>query len=117
MLLPLDSPHWKDITACYDRGRAHDLLCEIVTTGRLGEAWPEFRDEILHQGTIYGMTSAALPHLIRLAPSLTRDEQRDLWIDIAFLVFNGAGSWDGQEPVPGLQETLTRSLDEAETLV
>ena len=116
MLLPLDSPHWKDITACYDRDRALELLREIVETRSLGEAWTEFRDEIFHQGTIYGMTSAALPHLIRLAPSLTADEQRDLWIEIAFLVYNGAGSWDGREPVPGMQETLTQSLGDAGTL-
>lgn len=116
MLLPLESPVWKDISACYDNVRAHELLCGFVESGRLGEQWSEFRDEIYHQGTIYGMTSAALPHLIRLAPSLSRDEQRDLWIDIAFLVYNGAGSWDGREPVPGMQQTLTEALDDAETL-
>ena len=116
MVLPLDSPHWKDVTACHDRERALTLLREIVETRSLGEKWADFRDEIYHQGTIYGMTSAALPHLIRLAPSLTPEEQCDLWIDIAFLLNNGAGDWDGREPVPGMQETLTQYLREAEPL-
>lgn len=96
--------------------RAHDLLCGIVASGQLGEQWPELRDHLFHQGTIYDMTSAALPHLIRLAPSLSRDEQRELWVDIAFLAYSGAGSWRGHEPVPGMQQTLTDALGEAEVL-
>jgi hypothetical protein len=116
VLLPLGSPVWKDLTACYDNVRAHDLLCGIVASGQLGEQWPELRDHLFHQGTIYDMTSAALPHLIRLAPSLSRDEQRELWVDIAFLAYSGAGSWRGHEPVPGMQQTLTDALGEAEVL-
>ena len=116
MLLPLDSPHWNDLTACYSTPRAIELLREIVSTGRLGEAWGELHDEIIHQGTVYGATSAALPHLIRLAPSLTPDEQRQLWIDVAFLIVAGADEFDGNEPVPGMQETLTQSLRDAEPL-
>jgi hypothetical protein len=62
------------------------------------------------------VTSAALPHLIRLAPSLPADEQRDLWIEVAFLIIAGADSFNGKEPVPGMQETLTQSLRDAEPL-
>jgi hypothetical protein len=116
MLLPLDSPRWNDLTACYSTPRAIELLREIVSTGRLGEAWQELREEITHQGSVYGVTSAALPHLIRLAPSLTPDEQRDLWIEVGFLITAGADSFDGNEPVPGMQETLTQSLRDAEPL-
>jgi hypothetical protein len=116
MLLPLDSPHWNDLTACYSTPRAIELLRQIVSSRRLGQAWREFHDEIIHQGTVYGVTSAALPHLIRLAPLLTPDEQRDLWIAVGFLVTAGAGSFDGKEPVPGMQETLTQSLRDAERL-
>ena len=118
MLLPLDSPHWNDLTACYSNStpRVIELLRQIVSTGRLGEAWGELHDEIIHQGTVYGVTSAALPHLIRLAPSLTPDEQRQLWIDVAFLIVAGADKFDGNEPVPGMQETLTQSLRDAEPL-
>jgi hypothetical protein len=101
MLLPLDSPHWNDLTACQSAARAVELLRQIVSTGRLDEAWRELHDEIIHQGSVYGVTSAALPHLIRLAPSLTPDEQRDLWIEVALLIIAGADSFDGNEPVPG----------------
>jgi hypothetical protein len=111
MLLPLDSPHWNDLTACYSTARAIELLRQIVSMGRLGEAWQEF-----HEGSVYGVTSAALPHLIRLAPSLTPDEQRHLWIEVAFLIIAGADRFDGNEPVPGMQETLTQSLRDAEPL-
>src|SRR5262245_53417584 len=116
MLLPLDSPRWNGLTACYSTPRAIELLRQIVSTGRLGEAWRELHGEIIHQGTVYGVTSAALPYLIRLAPSLTPDEQRDLWIEVGFLVTAGAGSFDGMEPVPGMQDTLTQSLRDAEPL-
>jgi hypothetical protein len=116
MLLPLDSPHWNDLTACQSAARAVELLRQIVSTGRLGEAWRELHDEIIHQGSVYGVSSAALPHLIRLAPSLTPDEQRDLWIEVGLLIIAGADSFDGNEPVPGMQETLTRSLCDAEPL-
>jgi hypothetical protein len=61
MLLPLDSPHWNDLTACYSAPRAIELLRQIVSAGRLGEAWEELRDEITHQGSVYGVTWAALP--------------------------------------------------------
>jgi hypothetical protein len=95
---------------------ALEALREIVATGRLGEAWKRLQDEIQHQRSVYGVTSAALPHLIRLAPSLTPDEQIDLWIEVGFLITAGAGSFDGKEPVPGMQETLTQSLRDAEPL-
>jgi len=116
MLLPLDSPHWHDLSACWSAKRAIELLRQIVSTGQLGEAWQQLQEEIIHQGTVYGVTAAALPHLIRLAPSLTPDEQRELWIDVAFMVTAGADSFDGNEPVSGMQETLTQSLRDAEPL-
>ncbi|KRR15916.1 hypothetical protein CQ14_29050 [Bradyrhizobium lablabi] len=116
MLLPLDSPHWHDLTACWSAERAIELLRQIVSTGRLGEAWDQLHEEITHQGSVYGVTSAALPHLIRLAPSLTPVEQHNLWIEIGLLITAGADSFDGKEPVPGMQETLTQSLRDAEPI-
>jgi hypothetical protein len=116
MLLPLDSPHWNSLEAFYSTPHALEALREIVATGRLGEAWKRLQGEIQHQGSVCCVTSAALPHLIRLATSLTPVEQRDLWITVGFLVVAGAGSFDGSEPVPGMQETLTQSLRDAEPL-
>jgi hypothetical protein len=116
MLLPLDSPHWNSLGACHSAPHALEALAEIVATGRLGDVWKRLQAEMLHQESVYGVTSAALPHLIRLAPSLTPEEQIDLWIEVGFLVTAGAGSFDGKEPVPGMQETLTQSLRDAEPL-
>jgi hypothetical protein len=116
MLLPLDSPHWNSLSACYSTPHALEALREIVATRRLGPAWDRLQGEIQHQGSVYGVTSAVLPHLIRLAPSLNPDEQRDLWIEVGFLVTAGADSFGGNEPVPGMQETLTQSLRDAEPL-
>ena len=112
------TPPKKDVVVpCVAEGsstsHALEALREIVATRRLGEAWVRLRGAMQHQG---GVCSAALPHLIRLAPSLTPDEQRDLWIDVGFLVIAGAGSFDGSEPAPGMQETLRQSLRDAEPL-
>ena len=112
------TPPKKDvIVPCVAEGSpttdALEALREIVATRRLGEAWVHLRGAMQHQASVCG---AALPHLIRLAPSLTADEQRDLWIEVGFLVIAGAGNFDGNEPVPGMQETLTQSLRDAEPL-
>lgn len=104
MLLPLDSPHWHELSACWSAPRAIELLRQIVSTGRLGEAWQQLQEEIIHQGTVYGVTSAALPHLIRLAPSLTPDEQRDLWIDVAFMVAAGRTASTATSPSPACRK-------------
>jgi hypothetical protein len=102
--------------AFFSTPQAIEALREIVATRRLGEAWGRLQGEMQDQGSVSEMASAALPHLIRLAPSLTPVEQRDLWIDVGFMVVAGAGSFNGDEPVPGMQETLTQSLRDAEPL-
>src|SRR5262249_31230204 len=112
------TPPKKDVVVpCVAEGSATpdalEALREIVATGRLGEAWKRLQGAMRHQGSV---CSAALPHLIRLAPSLTPDEQIDLWIEIGFQVVAGAGSFVGKEPVPGMHETLTQALRDAEPL-
>ncbi|MEV4756252.1 WD40 repeat domain-containing protein [Micromonospora sp. NPDC049559] len=114
--LPLDSPHWAELSACYSRERAVELLRQIVASGRLGEPWRELQDEILHQGTVYGTTSAALPHLVDLAAGLPPETLADFWVEVGFLVTAGAGDFPEPPPVPGLQEGLTEALRTAETL-
>src|SRR5215475_13332567 len=95
------TPPMKDVVVpCVAEGSATpdalEALREIVATGRLGEAWKRLQGAMQHQGSVCG---AALTHLIRLAPSLTPNEQRDLWIDVGFLVVAGVGSFDRNEPV------------------
>jgi hypothetical protein len=113
--LPLDSPLWDRLSACYSKENAIARLREVVASRHLGEAWSELRGEILHQGSVYGVSSAAIPHLVDLAPYLTAESRRDLWIEIGFLVTAGADDFPSP-PAPGLQEGLTAALRVAETL-
>ena len=114
--LPLDSPLWDRLSACYSKENAIARLREIVATRQLGEAWSNLRDEILHQGSVYGVSSAAIPHLVDVAPYLPTASKRDLWTEIGFLITAGADRFRSP-PAPGLQEGLTAALGAAEALV
>jgi hypothetical protein len=70
---------------------------------------------LLHQGTVYGVTSAAIPHLVDLAPDLPVDARRELWTQIGFMVTAGADHFDSA-PTSGLQEGLTAALRKADFL-
>jgi hypothetical protein len=113
--LPLDSPLWASLTACYSTPNAIESLRRVVAEQRLGPAWEELRGEILHQGTVYGVTSAAIPHLVELAVHLPAGSRRDLWIELGFLVTAGADHFPSP-PAPGLQEVLTASIARAQEL-
>jgi hypothetical protein len=110
--LPLDSPLWGRLSAPYSAENAVARLREIVATRELGEAWNGLCDEMLHQGSVYGVSLAAIPHLVDVAPHLPAVSRRDLWIEIGFLVTAGADRSSLQ--APGLQEDLTDTLDAAE---
>lgn len=116
-MLPLDSPVWGQLSACFSPEKAIKLLRQIVATRELGEAWvgPEgLLEQLLHQGTVYGVSSAALPHLIELAPYVDEESRRDLWIGVGLLVTAGAGRFPSP-PEPGLQAGLTAALDIAQS--
>jgi len=113
--LPLDSPLWGRLSACYSAENAIARLREIVATRQLGEAWSGLCDEMLHQGSAYGVSSAAIPHLIDVAPHLPAASRGDLWIEIGFLVTAGADRFPSA-PAPGLQEGVTAALGAAEAL-
>ena len=113
--LPLDSPLWGRLSACLSAENAVARLREIVATRQLGEAWQSLCDEILHQGSVYGVSSAAIPHLVDVAPYLPARSKRDLWIEIGFLVTSGADRFPAP-PAPGLQEGLSAALRTAEAL-
>ncbi len=113
--LPLDSPLWSQVSACYSVENAVEQLRTIVTTRELGEAWDSLRDEMLHQGGVYGASSAAIPHLVDLAPELSPQSRAYLWIELAFLVTAGADEFRSP-PAPGLQEGVTEALRRAESL-
>lgn len=113
--LPLDSPLWGQLSACCSAANAITCLREIVATRQLGEAWSGLRDEMLHQGSVCGVSSAAIPHLVDVAPHLAAASRLELWIEIGFMVTAGADRFDSP-PAPGLQEGLTAALRVAETL-
>jgi hypothetical protein len=113
--LPLDSQLWDGLSACYSTANAIARLREVVSARRLGEPWRELCDELLHQGTVYGVTSAAIPHLVDLAPDLPVDARRELWTQIGFMVTAGADHFDSP-PASGLQEGLTAALRKADFL-
>jgi hypothetical protein len=112
--LPLDSPLWDRLSACYSPEHAIASLREVVATRQLGEAWRDLCDEILHQGSVYGVSSAAIPHLVDVAPDLPLASRRDLWMEIGFLVGAGANHFPAP-PAPDLQEGLTAALRLAES--
>jgi hypothetical protein len=88
--LPLDSPLWSGLSACYSTENAIARLREVVATRQLGEAWRALCDEMLHQGSVYAVSSAAIPHLVDLAQHLPVESRRELWIEIGFMVTAGA---------------------------
>jgi hypothetical protein len=114
--LPLDSPAWGELSACWSVEKALGYLKNIVASGRLGDAWEDLRDEILHQGTVYGATSAALPYLVDVAAGLDPGEASEFWVETGYLVVLGAGRFPGPPPADGLQEGLTAALATAEEL-
>ena len=111
--LPLDSPLWHELDAGFSAEQALESLREVLTRRRLGEPWDELRSELLHQGTVYDVTSAAIPHLVDLAPALAPDERAELWTEIGFWVTAGADYYE-TAPVDGLQEGLTAAIGIAE---
>jgi len=113
--LQLDSPPWEKLSACYSRENAIARLREVMETRELGAAWKSLLGEIQHQGTVYGVTSAAIPHLVDLAPHLPAESRLELWTEIGFLVTAGADRFPAP-PAEGLQEGLTAALGTAEVL-
>src|SRR3954468_14157437 len=93
--LPLSSPLWNDLDACYSIDTAVEALRTVVATRTLGTPWENLRGELQHQGSVYGATDAAIPHLAALAPHLTRAERVELWTEIGLWVAAGAGGPQG----------------------
>jgi hypothetical protein len=107
--IPLDSPLWHELSACYSTSKAVALLRQVLASRQLGEAWQGLCDEILHQGTAYQMSSAVIPHLVDLAPALSLADRREVWGWIGFLVTLGAGRFESP-PAPSLQDGLDAAL-------
>ncbi len=97
-MLALSDPLWKKLDDAH-RDRNIPLLLS-----RLAQAWDDeaanslFWDCLCHQGTCYGATYAAIPHLLEIAQSAERTSQR---LEIA--LFAGYVALRAFDHVPGVE--------------
>lgn len=77
LLLPLDSPRWAALDDAYGRADKLPALLRSLREGD-GSVLGDIVGAICHQGSIYGASYAALPHLVEAArsmpPSALRNE-------------------------------------------
>ena len=110
VMLPLNDSLWKKLD---DAHRDRDIPRLLFG---LSEAWDDeianslFWDCLCHQGTCYGATYAATPHLLKIAqPENNRRQRFEIALFAGFVVHRALKSWqDGQgedEALPGLPET------------
>jgi len=86
--IPIDSPKWRTFTTDGTPiSRVVALLKEIQESREFGKAWEAlYQGPILHQGTVYTSTYAALPHVVALAAELNPIGLADFWIGLGFIV-------------------------------
>jgi hypothetical protein len=119
--LPLDSPRWLKLTTDGSpRAEVPRLLRQIQEEGTFGEAWERLvGGPILHQGTVYQSTYAALPHLVAIAAEQDPRTLARFWTDAGFIVasFVYTGLRPGPTPIPAaLKEGVAAALRAAEPL-
>ncbi len=81
-MLALDDSAWRRFITAYGGGQeAADLLRELEPDASDGERREALMELLLHQGTIYTATLAAVPHLARMAANAADPQVRaDLYI-------------------------------------
>ncbi|MGY8708712.1 hypothetical protein RAD16_23495 [Bradyrhizobium sp. 18BD] len=116
-MLPLDHPLWKRLD---DAHRDRDIP-QLVA--RLSEAWDDeranslFWDCLCHQGTCYGATYAAIPHLLTIAQADANRHQRlEIALFCGYVVLNALmprGQGEDQElsGLPRTSEEWEQKLD------
>jgi hypothetical protein len=123
-MLPLDHPFWQKLD---DAHRDRDIPRSLF---RLSEAWDDeiakslFWDCLCHQGTCYGATYAAIPHLLKIAQSESNRRQRlEIALFAGFVVQCALKSrvddQDENQALPGLPESpehWDRKLDSYRSL-
>lgn len=118
-LLPLDSPRWLQLsTDGTPPATVPRLLREIQEQGTFGTAWEKLHGgPILHQGTVYEATYAALPHVVAMAAQRDPRTLGRFWIDIGFIVASFVYPREYLKPVPAdLAPGLRAALRAAEPL-
>jgi hypothetical protein len=119
--LPLDSPRWLKLTTDgTPRAEVPRLLRQIQEEGKFGTAWEQLvGGPILHQGTVYQSTYAALPHLVAIAADQAPRTLARFWTDVGFIVssFVYTGMRPRTTPIPAdLKKGVSAALRAAEPL-
>ncbi|RXT45728.1 hypothetical protein [Bradyrhizobium betae] len=108
-MLPLDHPLWKKLD---DAHRDRDIPQLLA---RLSEAWDDesarslLWDCLCHQGTCYGATYAAIPHLLTIAQvDANRHQRLEIALFCGYVVLNALmpGHQGEDQSLSGLPQTL-----------
>jgi hypothetical protein len=102
MTLPLDSPRWLELTT---DGTPRRQILEVLRQaqashdfGRDGLWQDLLSGALIHQGTIYEVTYAAVPYLVQALATADPAITSDLWIDLGFVA--GSALSRHAPPVP-----------------
>jgi hypothetical protein len=120
-MLPLDDPLWQKLDDAHRDRDIPKLLSELAKAWDDEEARSLFWDCLCHQGTCYGATYAAVPHLLKIGQSETGRRQRlEIALFLGFVALCAFGPEHGSSakckkaPLQGLPDTLyewDRKLD------
>jgi hypothetical protein len=119
-MLTLTDPLWQKLGSAYRKQDVAKLLSELAEAWDKEKATSLFWDELHHQGTLYGATYAAVPHLIKMAePDGNRRQRYEIALFLGRVALC-ALTPDPAAPLQGLPETLEgwdRQLDAYRGLV
>jgi hypothetical protein len=119
-MLELTDPLWEKLDDALRDQNVPKVLSELAGTWNDEMARSLFWDNLSHQGTCYGATYAAVPHLLKIAePDAARHQRFEIAVFLGYVALCALES--GQAPpLPGLPETLEewdRKLDCYRSLV
>lgn len=108
-MLPLDHPLWKKLDDAHRDRDIPQLLAKLSGTWDDESAKSLFWDCLCHQGTCYGATYAAIPHLLKIAQvDANRHQRLEIALFCGYVVLNAlkpANQGEGQA-LSGLPHTL-----------
>jgi hypothetical protein len=106
-MLPLNDPLWNKLDDAYRVRDIAELLAKLSASWDTEAATPLFWDCLCHQGTCYGATYAAIPHLLKVAQVESNRHQRlEIALFAGYVVQCALKSrQDEADALPGLPET------------
>jgi len=120
-MLPLTDPLWQKLDSGFDdRQDVPRLLLELAEAWDKDKAASLFSEALYDEGTWYGATYAAVPHLLQLAePDSNREQRGEIALFLGYIALC-ALEREAEAPLPGLPEDLEgwdRILDGYRSLV